>query len=84
MEMFQSNYLAADNPAKKPVEKAIFRLYPPVGPCRSKTSPAKYRPGVRVDSIVFALTLPNSTPPTVTLASLSLNPTMSKANLFKF
>ena len=44
---------AAEIPARYPVEKAIWRLKPPVTASRSSSSPAKYNPFTSLDSIVL-------------------------------
>ena len=58
-----SSALAA---AIAPVENAIWRLYPPVSPSRSSTSPAKYNPSTSFDSMLFWDTSCKETPPAVT------------------
>jgi len=60
---------AAEVPARWAVENAIWRLYPPVGPSASMTSPAKKRPGHSLDSIVFRSISSVETPPRVMVAS---------------
>ena len=41
------------SPAACPVAKAICRLKPPVYASTSRISPAKYKPGINLDCIVF-------------------------------
>ena len=62
---------AIDWMASRAVANAACRLYPPVGPSTSSSSPATYSPGCDRSSIVSGFTSPNATPPTVTIASFS-------------
>src|SRR4051794_20794365 len=55
-------------PASQPVLQAAWKLYPPIGPSRSSTSPARYRPGQTLLSIVRESTSSSDTPPDVTSA----------------
>ena len=55
--------------ARAAVENAACRLYPPLSPSMSRTSPTKKRRGTSLDSIVFGLISASDTPPRVTIAS---------------
>ena len=56
--------------ARRAVAKAMERLYPPVGPSTSRTSPAKYRFLIFLLSIVEGLISFVLMPPWVIMASL--------------
>src|SRR4030043_1132526 len=64
-----SSALAADSPARYPVENAACRLYPPVVPSTSIISPQKNKSCPLRDSIVRGFISSNDTPPRVTVAS---------------
>src|SRR4030043_939443 len=64
-----SSALAADSPARYPVENAACRLYPPVVPSTSILPPQKNKPRTLRDSIVWGFISSNDTPPRVMVAS---------------
>lgn len=64
----QGHHLIEDA-ASQPIEKAAWRLKPPVSACRSSSSPTIKSPLIRLDSIVLGLTSFKLTPPDVTIAS---------------
>ncbi len=58
------------SPAARPVTHAHRKLWPPIGPNASSSSPHRWRPGARRDSIVRGSISSSLTPPPVTSAFL--------------
>ena len=67
-DFFLFFYFFPHPPATKPVVQAICKLYPPVGPSKSKISPAKYKLSTNRERIVLESTSLKSTPPLVIIA----------------
>jgi len=63
------SFFPADSPARRPLDQAHCRLYPPQSPSISRTSPQAYRPGTSRLSIVSGSNWLVNAPPAVVCAS---------------